>query len=59
MSNGENGYVLETRSEKDFADRMEDALKLDAAAFMRHANGVCSMSVQAMREQLNRIIQFE
>lgn len=59
VSNGENGYVLETRSEKDFADRMEDALKLDAAAFMRHANGVCSMSVQAMREQLNRIIQFE
>lgn len=59
IKNGENGYVQDERDEKNFAMLLENAIKLDKTVVNKYAENAYSMSVQTMRDQLNKILNFE
>lgn len=59
IKDGENGYVQCERDEKGFAILFEKALSLSRSTLAQYASNVRFMSVQTMREQLNKILHFE
>ncbi|MDO4211652.1 MAG: glycosyltransferase [Bacteroidales bacterium] len=59
VKDGENGFVQVERNEDDFAALMSQALKLPCQQIEKHTQAAYGFSVQTMRQQLNKILQFE
>lgn len=56
VKNGYNGYVVDSRSEKEFARRMYDALHLDKTKIAQASEDCQKLSVQKMKEELMKTI---
>lgn len=54
-----NGFVQDKRDVVEFASLMEKALFLDFDVIKNYAENAYSMSVQTMRSQLNKYLNFE
>ncbi|MCQ2095119.1 MAG: glycosyltransferase [Bacteroidaceae bacterium] len=59
VKDGENGYVVSSRTATEFASAMDKALSLAPEDIESHARAACSMSVNTLRERLNDILSFK
>lgn len=59
VKDGENGFVQVERNEDSFAELMCKALSLPRKNIDKHTAAAYNMSVQTMRQQLNKLLQFE